>query len=138
MRLPDSTHFDNDIICFRFCFSTFSLSKIVFVMPRKSKRKIHSTAICYSFLGKRAIESDNCSGSSEGGLDIEVNDRSQERPNEFKEQITTADLSDLLELCKSKCPLKYLCSLLYMTLRKFGVSWRNCDVFFKEIGELLK
>ncbi|CAF2065639.1 unnamed protein product, partial [Rotaria magnacalcarata] len=87
-------------------------------MPRKSKREAHSTAISYAFLRKRIIESDAFSGSSEASYGSGVND------------------PELFELCKSKCAIKYLSFLLYMTLRKFSVSWRHSDIFLKEIGAM--
>lgn len=103
-------------------------------MPRKSKRQQHSKSVSYAFLRKRTIDSDNCSGSSETGFDSEANDSSRVRSRQFKQEITNTDLSVLFELCKGKCPLKYLSVLLYMTLRKFAVNWRDCDIFLKEIG----
>lgn len=106
-------------------------------MPRKSKREAHSTAISYAFLRKRVIESDAFSGSSEASFGSGVNDSSQERSRQFQQEITNTNLAELFELCKSKCPIKYLSVLLYMTLRKFSVSWRHSDIFLKEIGKLL-
>ena len=103
-------------------------------MPRMSKRQQHAKSISYAFLHKRTIESDNCSGSSEAAIDSEANGSSRERLRQFKQEITNTDLSVLFELCKVQCPLKYLSVLLYMTLRKFAVSWKDCDIFLKEIG----
>ena len=104
-------------------------------MPRNSKRQQHSKSIAYAFLRKRTIESDNCSGSSETGVDSEANDSSRERSRQFKREIANTDLSVLFEICKAKCPFKYLSVFLHMTLRRFAVSWKDCDIFLKEIGE---
>ena len=104
-------------------------------MLRKTKRQRHSKSISYAFLRQRTIESDNCSRSSEACIDSEANDTSQERSRRFKQEITNTHLSSLFELCKAKCPVKHLSVLLYMTLQKFAVSWRDGDIFLKEIGE---
>ncbi|CAF1953472.1 unnamed protein product, partial [Rotaria magnacalcarata] len=44
-----------------------------------SPREQHSKSISYGFLRKRTIESHDCSGSSEAGVDSETNDTSRER-----------------------------------------------------------
>ncbi|CAF3129728.1 unnamed protein product [Rotaria socialis] len=103
-------------------------------MPQKSKRQVHSTAISYAFLRKRGLESEHFSGSSEGGFDVDTTDSSQERSSKFQDKITGDDMSDLFEHCKLRCPVKYLSVLVYMTLRKFGVSWINCDNFLRQMG----
>jgi hypothetical protein len=82
---------------------------------------------------------DKCGGgSSEEDLNKKVDDDYLAEPDNFKERIIDDNVSDLFELCKSKCPVKYLSVLLYMTLRNFNVSWRNCDIFLRKIGESLK
>jgi len=85
-----------------------------------------------TFLPKGNPDSECVSGSSE------EDDSNEVEPQNFKGRITEDDMSDLFELCKSKCTVKYLSVLVYMTLRNFGISWRNCDALLRNIGELLK
>lgn len=61
----------------------------------------------------------------------------EQQPMNFTDRITADNIGDLFELCKSKCPVKYLSVLIYATLRSFGHSWKNCDTFLRTIGELL-
>ncbi|CAF1103567.1 unnamed protein product [Didymodactylos carnosus] len=56
--------------------------------------------------------------------------------DDFKEKFTMDDIADLFELCKAQCPLKYLSVLLYMSLRRFGVTWNDCDDFIDDTEAL--
>jgi hypothetical protein len=53
---------------------------------------------------------------------MESNDFDDEEPSNFNEKITIGDFADLFELCRTQCPLKYLSVLVYMSLKRFGVS----------------
>lgn len=69
---------------------------------------------------------------------MEVDDiEYEQQPMNFTDRITADNMADLFELCKYKCPAKYLSVLIYATLRSFGQSWENCDTFLRTIGELL-
>ncbi|CAF1291834.1 unnamed protein product, partial [Didymodactylos carnosus] len=52
----------------------------------------------------------------------------------FKDKLLLTDISDLAEMCKSKCDIKYLSTLLYMLLRFFNIKWEDVDEYLKSIG----
>lgn len=54
----------------------------------------------------------------------------------YNEKIAVGDIADLFELCRAQCPLKYLSVLLYMSLKRVGVNWKDCDTFLHDIGSL--
>ena len=68
---------------------------------------------------------------------MEVEEGNDEEPETFKDRITEDNLSDLFELCKAKCPVKYLSTIVYLSFRSFGVSWANCDVFLRNMGKVV-
>jgi hypothetical protein len=108
---------------------SFSLFQLIFTMPQRTKRQAHATTVSSAFLTNKNPSDIYDNNSSE------EDDSDQDEPDTFKDRITDEDMSDLFEICKSKCPVKYLTVLLYMTLRKFGINWRNCDAFLRDIGE---
>ena len=68
---------------------------------------------------------------------MEVEEEGDEEPENFKDRITRDNMSDLFELCKAKCPVKYLSTIVYLSLRSSGVSWANCDVFLRNMGKVV-
>lgn len=101
-------------------------------MSPKNKRQAHLSMIKTKRLSTQEAESEE---SAEDEVEeMEVEETEEEEPRNFKDRITMNDMSDLFELCKSHCPIKYLSVLVYTTLRSFGINWRSCDSFLKTIG----
>ncbi|CAF0880491.1 unnamed protein product [Rotaria sp. Silwood1] len=67
---------------------------------------------------------------------MDVDASEDQEPLNFKHKVILNDISDIFELCKSKCPTKYSSVLLFMTMRYFGVKWKDCNDFLTKIGEL--
>ena len=103
------------------------------------KRKLH--AHLNTMREKRSLnpsltnESETFSNDEQEGMEFEDDDHTE--PLKFRDRIAMNDMADLFELCKSKCPTRYLSVLVYTTLRSFGVSWDNCEDFLQNIGEFL-
>jgi hypothetical protein len=73
--------------------------------------------------------------SSDNELDeIETEEAEEQAPKSFKDRSTGNDMADLLEPCKSKCPLKYVSVLMYTSRRSSGVSRINYDAFLRSIS----
>lgn len=70
-------------------------------------------------------------GDDEMDVDFEVN---IEDEGDSLEKMDLNDIGDILELCLRQGNLKNISLLLYMTLKYFGISWRNIDDFFQQIG----
>ena len=67
------------------------------------------------------------SSSDEYSMDID------DQRLEFNEKLLVTDIGDLAEICKSKCGLKNLSTLVYMSLRYFNLKWEDADDFLKNI-----
>ena len=52
----------------------------------------------------------------------------------FKDKLLLIGIGDLAEICKTKCDIKYLGTLLYMSLRFFNITWEDADDYLKNIG----
>ncbi|CAF4774426.1 unnamed protein product, partial [Rotaria sp. Silwood2] len=52
----------------------------------------------------------------------------------FNEKLSLTNIGDLAEMCKSKCDIKHISTLLYMSLRYFNIKWEDADEFLKNIG----
>lgn len=55
-------------------------------------------------------------------------------PINFGDPLMLNYIADVFQLCKSKCGLKNISCLLYMTLRHFGKSWDECNDFLTNVG----
>jgi hypothetical protein len=99
-------------------------------MPPPTKRKQQSKAV-----GLQSRSNQPAEESEDDDKDhMEVEEGGDDEPENFKDRITGNNMSDLFELCKAKCPVKYLSTIVYLSLRSFGVSWANCDVFLRNMG----
>lgn len=106
-------------------------------MPKKTAKQRHSTTISSTFLNQRdaSDESDDSSDAEAEVENMQLEDEETEvQPKSFTQRFTMNDMADLFELCKAKCPVRYLSTMVYMTMRSFGVSWNNCEAFLKTIG----
>ncbi|CAF1431798.1 unnamed protein product [Didymodactylos carnosus] len=79
------------------------------------------------------------------GSDVKISDASDSSDDEyqmdiddeelsFKDKLLVTDISDLTEMCKSKCDTKYLSTLLYMSLRFFKIKREHVDEYLKSIS----
>lgn len=103
------------------------------------KRKLHAhlntMRASRSLNASLTNEPETLSNDEQEGMEVDDNDPME--PLKFRDRISINDMADLFELCKTKCPIKYLSVLVYTTLRSFGVSWDNCNAFLQNIGEFL-
>ncbi|CAF3462847.1 unnamed protein product [Rotaria socialis] len=103
-------------------------------MGPKSRRQRHAITTSTRYLLNRS--GNNAEDDAERE-EMEVDDiEYEQQPMNFTDRITSDNIADLFELCKYKCPVKYLSVLIYATLRSFGHSWENCDTFLRTIGAL--
>ena len=102
-------------------------------MAPPTKRKQQSKAVSLKSHSSQSTEE-----SEDDDKDhMEVEEGGDEKPENFKDRITGDNMSDLFELCKAKCPVKYLSTIVYLSLRSFGVSWANCDAFLRNMGKVV-
>lgn len=97
---------------------------------RRSARRIYVRKRWYD----QRVLSENESVSEEEDITLDKYDEAEFI--RFTDKMKIDDIGDLLELIKDKIGLKLTSVLLYMTLRYFAISWRECDDFFKKIGGL--
>ncbi|CAF1667318.1 unnamed protein product, partial [Didymodactylos carnosus] len=65
-------------------------------------------------------ETEESTDDEEEQMETEADERSE--PINFKDKIILNAVADIFELCKSKCGLRTLSCILYMTLRHFGIN----------------
>ena len=108
-------------------------------MPKLSKCRSQSRTILYRKLSIENTKNQNtdepCTSEEENTI---IDYEEEFQPLDFfDESMSMVDtIADLFDLCQSSWNLKYLSVLLYMTMRHFGVAWRDCDGFLKKIGAL--
>ncbi|CAF1270301.1 unnamed protein product, partial [Didymodactylos carnosus] len=107
-----------------------------FIMPRPTKRHSHLHSLNQKRCSDENLGSVIDSESSEEELAMEVDQNEDKKPLNFKDKVMLNDISDLFELCQSKCLTKYITCLLYMAMRHLGLKWNDCHNFMKEIGAL--
>ncbi|CAF1065432.1 unnamed protein product [Didymodactylos carnosus] len=96
-------------------------------MPRGSKRRNQAQSALSHRWSSAKVSSSSESFSEEYSMDTD----DEELP--FNEKLCLTD-SDVAEMCKSKCDMKYLSTLLYMSLRFFNTKWEDVDEYLKSIG----
>ncbi|CAF0827209.1 unnamed protein product, partial [Didymodactylos carnosus] len=84
-------------------------------MTRPNKRKKHTTR-------------------SEEDVMIQIDDDVDDI--NFEDPSVLNDISDLFFFCKQQINSRFISTLVYMSLRHFGHSWRETDDFMKEIGAM--
>jgi hypothetical protein len=104
-------------------------------MPKVSKRGFDSRGIQEAnrrWLEKKSIMNPD-SSSSDGSLigQLELND------DDFKPSVEASieDIADLFQLCKERIEFKFISVLLFLDLRRFCVSFRNCKVFYMKLAD---
>jgi hypothetical protein len=105
-------------------------------MAPPAKRRLQLSGMNKKRLSTGHLNNEINNNSSEEESDMETDDFNDEEPSNFKEKFTIGDIADLFELCRAQCSLKYLSVLLYMSLKRFGVTWNDCDGFLRDIGSL--
>lgn len=98
-------------------------------MPKLSKRRSQSRIARSDQPSKRKISNASDSPNDEYRMDIDDDEELR-----FSEKVSLSDVGDLAEMCKSKCGIKYLSTLLYMSLRFFNVKWKDIDEYLRSIG----
>ena len=102
-------------------------------MPKLSKRRSQSRTILYRRLSIENTKNQNtdepCTSDGENTI---IDYEEEFQPLDFFYESMVDNIADLFDLCRSSWNLKYLSVLLYMTMRHFGVTWRDCDDFLKK------
>lgn len=93
--------------------------------PKRSQSKVRS-ASAHRWASVN-VPSSSESSNDEYSMDVDDPELS------FNEKLLTTDIGDLAEMCKSKCDIKYLSTLLYMSLRYFNIKWEDINEFLKNI-----
>ncbi|CAF3376878.1 unnamed protein product, partial [Rotaria sp. Silwood2] len=103
-------------------------------MPRPNKRKKHTT----SMNERRSIESLASKDSEQSGSEEDVTIKIDDDIDHinFEDPSILNDISDLFSFCKQQINTRFISTLVYMSLRHFGHSWRETDNFMKEIGAM--
>ena len=106
-------------------------------MSKFSKRRSQSRTILYRRLSIENTKNQNtdepCTSEEENTI---IDYEGEFQPLDFFDESMVDNIADLFDLCRSSWNLKYLSVLLYMTMRHFEVTWRDCDYFLKKIGAL--
>lgn len=97
-------------------------------MPKLSKKRSKVRIA----LARRwsSVASSASSGSGNEAYRMDIDDNKVP----FHEKLLLSDIGDLAEICKSKCDVKYLTTLLYMSLRYLNITWDDINRFLKDIG----
>lgn len=103
-------------------------------MPRLNPKRAYSRAIGLKLRSDETCSDESEMSTDEEPLDMEINESDDYEPLNFNNKMIITDIADVFELCKSKCPSKYLSVLLYMTMRQMGITWRECNTYLKSIG----
>lgn len=109
-------------------------------MPKLPRRRSHSRSIQLSMRRLRVLDN-SADHSSESSIDsdeenMKLNEHLSNTSALINDNVTLNDISDIFELCKNNCNYKFISVLLYMSLKHFNITWRDCDFFLKEIGAL--
>ncbi|CAF4611392.1 unnamed protein product [Rotaria sp. Silwood2] len=106
-------------------------------LPRRRprSRKVQISLRCLRLLEK-AVDHSNESSTESDEEEMKMNEDSFDMSKNFNDQVTLNDISDIFEICKNNCTYKFISVLLYMSVRHFKITWRDCDLFMTEIGAL--
>lgn len=107
------------------------------MMPPPPKQRKHLSILKNKRL-LTSIQDEKIDSSTSASEESEkqTEDYNHEDPFSFKYKITSEHIADLFELCAGHCSLKYISVLLYISLKHFGVSWKNCSDFLSDIGSM--
>ena len=96
-------------------------------MPKPNRHKSYLQSLLTRRWSNTRLETTKTSSDE---YQVDTNDDE----SSFNEKLSLADISDLAEICKESCGVKYINVLLYLVLRNFNVKWENIDEFFKSIS----
>ncbi|CAF1048718.1 unnamed protein product [Didymodactylos carnosus] len=105
-------------------------------MPKRFRRRSQCNSLNQRRYSQESLNTESGSSASDEELQMEFETNEDQQPLNFNDKVILKDISDLFELCKSKCPSKYISVLLYMSMRHFGVKWKDCNDFLSELGGL--
>ena len=109
-------------------------------MPKLPRRRSHSRNLQISLrrlrLLDKTVDHSNESSTESDEEEMRMNEDPFDMSKTSNDQVTLNDISNVFEICKNNCSYKFISVLLYMSLRHFKITWRDCDLFMKEIGAL--
>ena len=110
-----------------------------FKMPRKSKRKLQSTAALSLRWEDRSLDErdEPTAAGNDYDFSMEIDnlkENIESNDMDFSSVLDVHAIGDLFRLCKRSCGSRKLSVLVYMILRQTGMSWRECDVILDQVG----
>lgn len=108
-------------------------------MPPPNKRQKHTIALNT----RRSIDSlasesseDDSYGQQKKGEEQMIPSKPDDQIDhiDFKNDLIIHDISDLFSFCQTKINTRFLSTLVYMSLRRFGHTCRDADLFLTAIG----
>lgn len=104
-------------------------------MVRKKSLQAHLSAMREKLLSNQEPDDSDDAAADEEAMQVDDDSVTRKyEPVNFGDPIMLNHIADVFQLCKSKCGLKNLSCLLYMTLRYFGNSWDVSNEFLTTVG----
>ena len=110
-------------------------------MPKRQRslrREISRKAIARRWIGVKGSTSKEelFEAKLEEQMEVKVIKEENDNGNDTDiiEKIDLEAIGDLFKLCKKECGSRKLSMLLYMLMRKLGLSWRSTDEILANIG----
>ncbi|CAF1017857.1 unnamed protein product [Didymodactylos carnosus] len=101
-------------------------------MPRISKRKSQISGVRFKPRSRENFS--DATPESSSGEEDEYRDDQSVREIDFSTTEMTQNVGDIMKLCQETCNIRYLSTLLYMSLRHFNIPTTALDVFMSSIG----
>ena len=106
-------------------------------MPPPNKRKKHTNILnarrSIDSLAPESLEDYSDEEKREEGIVPSESDDKTD-PVNFKDDSIVYDISDSFSFCQAKINTRFLSTLIYMSLRRFGHTFRHVDLFLTTIG----
>ena len=90
-------------------------------MPKLNKRRSEPRNAKFDQVSNTKISDSSDSSGDEHCMDTD------DEHLIFNEKLLLTDIGDLTEMCKSQCGMKYLSTLIYMSLCFFNIKWKDAD-----------
>ena len=104
-------------------------------MVRKTSLQAHLSAMREKRLSNQEPDDSDDAAADEETMQIDDDMATpKSEPVNFGDPTILNHIADVFQLCKSKCGLKNLSCLLYMTLRYFGNNWDVSNDFLTTVG----
>jgi len=103
-------------------------------MPKATRRTSHTRDLARRRWSRESNSQESEKSASEEEENVVIKPDEDFDLINFSNKSTLNDISDLFSFCKEQVNTRFISVLVYMSLRRFGHSWRDIDGFLKEIG----